>query len=1389
MFLAQRNPDYKIRFGLAVLCVAVSLSPTRLRAQQWNVAPFAADARSVYSAASAVSVAPGNDVLVLDEEDSYVFDAKGEATHTRYIVYKILTQQGIDGWDNFALLWEPWHQDQPTIRARVIDADGAVHRLDPKAISNSPATDDEDSVYGDDRVLHAPLPAVSAGSVIEEEDTSHDRPTIPGAGSVRRVYFGRGVPVEHRRLILQAPASIPLRYEAELLPDLKPQRSEIGGEVRITLDDGPEEPLGDPEKNLPSEIAPSPQVAVSTGDSWQNLADKYETIVNSQIANSNVQGLVDKLIVGRQSRDDKLQSILQYLDKEIRYTGVEFGDATVIPQTPTEVLAHKYGDCKDKAVLLVAMLRAAGIPAFVALLDAGERQDVLPDLPGMGLFDHAIVYVPGPPDLWVDATDRYARLRELPSSDQGRQALIIRPHQTALLRTPSTSAQDNILVEKREFHLAEYGPASVTEISQPRGDLESIYRDDYGDTQNKDVRENLTGYVKGTYLADEIDRIDSTDPSDLSKPFELTLTSAKAKRGFTDLNSAVAAIRLEGLFGRLPSDLQDRGAEESADSGSTGGKGQKKRTADYQLQEPFITEWQYKIIPPEGFRPKPLPKDIKAAVGPALLTETFSADKDGIVHATIRFDTRKSRFSTVEATEMRNAIADLKGGEAVLIYFEPIAEALLSQGNVREAFQTYRDLISLHPTQAVYHLRKAEALLSSGLGNAARQEAGRAVALEPNSALAEMTLADILEYDLVGRKFRPGSDYAGADAAFRKAEKLDPKDKTITGNLAVLLEFNKYGLRYGPGAKLDDAIAEYRRISAQDLTDMGLKNNLAFALFYDGKFAEALESAETINPQPSSLIVACEAALSGSQAGLAEAKKRTENEAQFREIVKNAGQMVVKLGKYSLAADLLEAGATGENASDLLAAAEIDRNTLPHENFKFPDNPAGVAMHFYLLRANPNLVLEQLRSILSRNGNIALGTPEVVAQYVKNQLGLISQDARSGIFINVGLDTSLTRAQPISQGNDATGYKVTLWPSESYRTPTYIVKEGMQYKALGTFEQVNGVGLEVLDRVAAKDFNGARVLLDWVRDDWHLTGSDDPLSGAAFPRLWTKGQEGDTLSMKLAAASILVAYKQTAAQGIAVLEANRDSTRNEAEKTNILLALLAGYNNLGEYDKALDVCTELAKQFPASIRVFSNQSFDLTALGRFTEADALAQGRLKRIPDDLDAQRALVFNAIIQGDHARAHDLGVRILNSGKAESSDFNLTAWQSLFTGKTETEDLTYATKAAQLGKNNFPALHTLGCVYAELGKTREALEVLIQAMDGANIDEPNSDLWYAFGRIAEQFGERDIAIEDYNQVEKPKDAIEIPQSSYELAQNRLTAMRATAVKQQHRSPNDHP
>jgi hypothetical protein len=202
------------------------------------------------------------------------------------------------------------------------------------------------------------------------------------------------------------------------------------------------------------------------------------------------------------------------------------------------------------------MLRAAGIPAYVALLNAGSRLDVPANLPGMGLFDHAIVYVPGKPALWIDATDQYARLGQLPINDQGRHALIARPESTSLTVTPESTSRDNVLLELREIRLGDNGPATVTEKTLPTGVFESHYRSFYADKPDKETQDTLTGYVKAQYIADKLTSVDRTDPGDLSKQFELTLKCDKAKRGYTDLDNAIAAIRVDTMFQQLPDDLK-----------------------------------------------------------------------------------------------------------------------------------------------------------------------------------------------------------------------------------------------------------------------------------------------------------------------------------------------------------------------------------------------------------------------------------------------------------------------------------------------------------------------------------------------------------------------------------------------------------------------------------------------------------------------------------------------------------------------------------------------------------------------------------------------------------------------------------------------------------------
>ncbi len=104
----------------------------------WQLPHFSADPKVLYSAATESAHADQDYVSVLDSESNYSFDINGRLTETYYLVYKVLSQKGVNGWDSLARNWEPWHEERPAIRARVITPDFAVHELDPKTVANAP---------------------------------------------------------------------------------------------------------------------------------------------------------------------------------------------------------------------------------------------------------------------------------------------------------------------------------------------------------------------------------------------------------------------------------------------------------------------------------------------------------------------------------------------------------------------------------------------------------------------------------------------------------------------------------------------------------------------------------------------------------------------------------------------------------------------------------------------------------------------------------------------------------------------------------------------------------------------------------------------------------------------------------------------------------------------------------------------------------------------------------------------------------------------------------------------------------------------------------------------------------------------------------------------------
>jgi len=127
----------------------------------------------------------------------------------------------------------------------------------------------------------------------------------------------------------------------------------------------------------------------------------------------------DRRREGRQRED---QAPLRLRGEEHALRGdIELGIHGWKPFKASEVHRRRYGDCKDKATLLAALLRDNGIDATITLVRTSDRGVLPPDHATMWAFNHAITYVPSQ-DLFLDGTAGVSGSRELPYPDQGAMA-------------------------------------------------------------------------------------------------------------------------------------------------------------------------------------------------------------------------------------------------------------------------------------------------------------------------------------------------------------------------------------------------------------------------------------------------------------------------------------------------------------------------------------------------------------------------------------------------------------------------------------------------------------------------------------------------------------------------------------------------------------------------------------------------------------------------------------------------------------------------------------------------------------------------------------------------------------------------------------------------------
>lgn len=1326
-------------------------------ANPFGDAPFTGDPAEIVDLMA--RLAPSDeDVEVLLEDVRYEFDAKGTRTARFRRVFRILTPAGVKGWASFSVGWSPSRESRPVVKARVIGPDGTVTPLDPATIGDGPAGSGDPEMFGDRRVVRAPLPALVPGAVVEEVAVTADtRPFFEGMASGRYA-LGDRVPVLRTRIVVDAPTSLGLRWRIAGAK-AEPAVRRADGRETLTFEIGPMTPIPDLEPFVASEIVQWPRLEWTTAPSWQAVAEGYAKIVDAKIAEGAVDDLAREIAAKSHGETDRIRRLMAEVARLVRYTGVEFGAGATVPRSPKETLVRHYGDCKDKATLLVNLLRATGTEAYVALLETGPGPDVDPELPGLSNFDHAIVYVPGRKERFIDPTDAGAPLGVLPAQDRGRLALVARPGTRTLERIPDIDPAANLAVKSVDLDLAERGPGRMTLTFRFDGAIASDMRDRVSTNSPGDVEDFYAGQAKDSYLAKKVDAVKIGDPAVVDRPFEIQVKASKVERTYSDGGEGGAALQLVSVYEWLP-DLLTENLEEDV---------LEDRRHDLVLPEPHVSEVRYRIALPPRWTVRTVPEGSEAHFGPATLTKRYAVE-DGALTAVWRFDTGDGRLTVDEARALRAQMEKDVDAEPLMVAFDLEPAKAAAAGHLEEAVAGYRALVALHPKEPLHHAQLARILLKAGFGEAARAEARAAVALDPKDAYAQDTLGWALQHDLYGRLRHPGFDREGALKAYREAVRLDPEELTSAADLAILLEYDAAGRRYA-SKDLEESVRTYRDIKDRLKADQ-LNLNLLIALYRAGHYEEAAEMADGMKQDTARAIgLAATAVTKGVEAARARATGLGLSPAARTQALFSATLQLVNARRYDAARAMADALPADRGGSRVMDLRSLLAKAAPIEALDADDGPGGPVRRAFAAAMSRSAAERQagVRRELSRTlddetaervmGELAFGD-----QVVERLDGRIDPGAFREVMggaLKVHVEGEAGEGRRVRMSADFAKGKGPI---------AYVVREDGAWRLLTLAATPGPVGRRALALLERGDTETAYQWLDWVREDVGTVRSEDPLGGPPFAGLWG-GTVPRTPEAARRAAAALTVSGSGAEAAVRILSDALGELEGE-QATLVRVALVNGLSRLDRAEDALPVIAALREAHPRSDQAFVMQVSALLSLDRYEAVQAACEARLEEVPSDVYALFMRSVVSLHEGRVDEAEATLKRTVETGSAGATIYNQLAWVALFTKTPLEKALTWARRAVAMDRGDDPAhLHTLAVVYAELGRDADARDAFLRLIDARDDGAPRDADWYVVGRLAERYGLDDAAVAAYRKVPRPDEAG--PVDTWRLVEKRLKAL----------------
>ncbi len=295
--------------------------------------------------------------------------------------------------------------------------------------------------------------------------TRHNKitPTFPSFSFTGKAPWACGA--DHIEISFKVPPKDTFYFKWASLGGITVEDREINGSriVKAEIKNFPDHDL-EPFMVFPTDFPPS--FTVSTLKSWSEIGAFYfqgeqkgdkpsavKSLTPSADSTLKLKALSSK-IVGSKKGKEAAEALYQWVSSNITYVALflDFNDGFV-PHDPMSILTNRYGDCKDKSLLLKILLEHQGIKSFSTLISS--KADHAPPLPCEAYFDHVILYIPSF-DLFLDPTQIYSSFGEL-GPDFSNHLVVVATSQGKQMRTPLPQACKNLYTAHSELSLNKDG--------------------------------------------------------------------------------------------------------------------------------------------------------------------------------------------------------------------------------------------------------------------------------------------------------------------------------------------------------------------------------------------------------------------------------------------------------------------------------------------------------------------------------------------------------------------------------------------------------------------------------------------------------------------------------------------------------------------------------------------------------------------------------------------------------------------------------------------------------------------------------------------------------------------------------------------------------------------